>query len=121
MALGLPIGYSARLTQNNHDGGLYQTQINSAAGNVHIALMGDPALRMHPVLPAGNLSASPASGGVRLNWSVSSDTVVGYHVYHASSLGGPFTRLTSSTPLNSTTFVDTTGASGSGVYMVRAV
>ncbi len=121
MALGLPIGYSARLTQNNHDGGLYQTQINSAAGNVHVALMGDPALRMHPVLPAGNLSASPASGGVRLNWSVSSDAVVGYHVYHASSLAGPFTRLTSSTPLNSTTFVDTTGASGSGVYMVRAV
>ncbi|MDB6017633.1 MAG: hypothetical protein JWR19_2122 [Pedosphaera sp.] len=120
MALGEPIGYSARLTQNNHDGGLYQNQVNPAAGQIHVALMGDPTLRMHPVVPVGNLAATRNSSGVNLNWSASSDSVVGYHVYRASSMAGPFTRLTSS-PVNATSFVDATGTSGSFVYMVRAV
>ena len=51
------IGYAARLTQNNGGNGLYHNQINSAAGNIHIALMGDPTLRMHPVAPV-NLTAT---------------------------------------------------------------
>ena len=49
MGLGEPIGYSARLTQNN--GGLYQNQVNQNLRGVHIALMGDPTLRLHPVEP----------------------------------------------------------------------
>lgn len=80
MALGLPIGYSARLTQNNSSSGLYQTQVNSAAENIHIALMGDPTLRMHPVTPPVNIAANATSGGVKLSWAASTDSVVGYNV-----------------------------------------
>src|SRR5438105_2940413 len=47
MALGETIGYGARLTQNNGPGGLYQNQLNSCARQIHIALMGDPTLRLH--------------------------------------------------------------------------
>jgi len=46
MALGETIGFSTLLTQNNGPGGLYQNQMNSCAGQIHIALMGDPTLRM---------------------------------------------------------------------------
>ena len=40
MALGETIGYGTRLTQNNSPSGLYRNQMNSCAGQVHIALMG---------------------------------------------------------------------------------
>src|SRR5579872_23180 len=118
MALGETIGYGVRLTQNNGQGGLYQNQINSAAGLIHIALMGDPTLRMHPVSPINGLTATPDSSGVNLGWTASTDSVVGYHVYHAANPAGPFTRLTSS-PVNGTSFTDAGGTSGT--YMVRAV
>ena len=57
-ALGLPIGYTARLTQNNSATGLYQNQVNPAAGEIHVALMGDPTLRMHPVAPETGLTVA---------------------------------------------------------------
>jgi hypothetical protein len=119
MALGETIGYSARLTQNNAPGGLYLNQINSCAGQIHIALMGDPTLRMHIVAPPTNLQLSTNGGGTTLSWVGSSDSVLGYHVYRASTATGPFTRLTS-TLATANTFTDASTASGS-TYMVRAV
>lgn len=118
MALGETIGYGVRLTQNNSQGGLYQNQLNNGVGLIHIALMGDPTLRMHPVSPITGLSATPDSNGVNLGWTASTDSVVGYHVYHAANPAGQFTRLTSS-PMNGTGYTDAGGTSGT--YMVRAV
>src|SRR5204863_9463126 len=63
MALGETIGFSTRLTQNNGPLGLYRNQTNTYAGLVHIALMGDPTLRMHPVVPAGSLAGVASSSG----------------------------------------------------------
>jgi len=116
MGLGEPIGYSAKVTQNN--GGLYQNQVNQVLRGIHIALMGDPTLRLHPVAPPSALTTSTA-GGVNLTWTASPDSVVGYHVYRAATAAGPFTRLTSS-PVTGTSFADTSG-SGTASYMVRAV
>jgi len=117
MGLGEPIGYSARLTQNNN--GLYQNQVNQNLRGIHIALMGDPTLRLHPVAPPSSVTASTGGGAVNVSWTASPDTVVGYHVYRANSATGPFTRLTSS-PVTSSSFSDA-GASGTPTYMVRAV
>jgi hypothetical protein len=115
MALGETIGYSTRLSQNNSS--LYPAQ--QFARMIHVALMGDPTLRMHPVKPASNLTAT-ISGGARLSWSASSDPVVGYHVYRGTNAMGPFTRLTSS-PTTSTAFTDASITGGTYTYMVRAV
>src|SRR5947207_1300089 len=57
MGIGENIGFCARLTQNNGPSGLYRNQINSAAGQIHVALMGDPTLRMHSVAPPSALIA----------------------------------------------------------------
>ena len=54
MALGETIGFSARSAQNN-DGTLYNT---GYANFLHIALMGDPTLRMLPVAPPTLLKAN---------------------------------------------------------------
>ncbi|MGH7969128.1 MAG: cellulase N-terminal Ig-like domain-containing protein, partial [Limisphaerales bacterium] len=119
MALGMPIGFSARLTQNNGPTGLYQNEQNSAAGQIHIALMGDPTLRMHVVAPPSNLTASTNGGSITLNWAPSSDSALGYHVYRAAGTNGSFARLTTA-PIQGTSYVDA-GAPASANYMVRAV
>jgi hypothetical protein len=117
MGLGEPIGYSARLTQNNGPLGLYRTQVNTAAGQIHIALMGDPTLRMQVVAPPSNLALSRRT----LSWTASSDSVAGYHVYSAARPGGPFTRLTAR-PVADTSFTDPAPAGRrTTYYMVRAV
>jgi len=121
MALGETIGFSTRLTQNNGPEGLYRTQTNTYAGQVHVALMGDPTLRMHPVIPPSGLTGRTNAGGVQLNWSASTDNaVLGYHVYRSSDSNGPFTRLTIDL-LNATNYSDTNASAQTYTYMVRAV
>jgi hypothetical protein len=115
MALGETIGFSTRWAQNN-----FSTYwANANARNVHIALMGDPTLRMHVVAPPGALAATTnGSGGVNLSWGASPDAIVGYHVYRAPTAAGPFTRLNAQL-LTTTNYTD--GTLASNVYMVRAV
>lgn len=120
MGLGETIGYCTRLTQKNTSPGLYQNQVTLSANMVHIALMGDPTLRLHPVAPVSGLSGGAASGAVNLTWAASPDaTIAGYHVYRANSANGPFTRLTSA-PVAATAFADASPTSNA-TYMVRAV
>jgi hypothetical protein len=120
MGIGETLGYCARLTQNNHAGGLYQNETNAFAGYVHITLLGDPTLRLQTVAPPSGLAAAPAQGTVTLSWSASPDHVVGYHVYRSADPAGPFVRLTSA-PVSATSFVDSNTNNGSTTYMVRAV
>ncbi len=119
MALGAPIGFSARLTQNNRREGLYHNQMNNGAGQIHIALMGDPTLRMHVVAPPTHLVESRQGSNLNLDWRASSDSVLGYHVYRAATAKGPFIRLTTA-PLAATSFTDTQSGLACA-YMVRAL
>jgi hypothetical protein len=117
MGLGEPIAVSTVASQNNIYG---SESAGHSAGQVHTALLGDPTLRMHPVIPPGNLNGAANGNTMSLSWSGSSDTAIqGYHVYRGSGPNGAFTRLTSA-PISSTTFTDT-GYSSGATYMVRAV
>ena len=119
MALGQTIGYSTLVSQNNTVPGLYKSFVNSSAHRVHMALMGDPTLRMHPVKPPTSVTATTTSG-VTLSWTASADAVQGYHVYRSTNAAGSFTRLTSSL-LAGTNYTDTSALSSNYTYMVRAV
>lgn len=119
MGLGEPIGGSTVASQNNvygaaiEGGGWYTRQ-------VHTALLGDPTLRMHPVIPVNNLRGTASGSTMALTWNASGDSdIVGYHVYRGSGPRGYFTRVTSS-PITSTSFNDGAFTSGT-VYMVRAI
>ncbi len=109
MALGKNIGYSALRTQNNNelmdylscnDAKQSRTGKNEdreyGANSIHVALLGDPTLRMQMVQPPRQCRASTlADGGVKLEWEPSTDTLIsGYLVYSAPSVAGPFTILT---------------------------
>ncbi|HEX8373324.1 MAG TPA: hypothetical protein VF585_11120, partial [Chthoniobacterales bacterium] len=120
LGMGDPIGAGVRMTQN------------TGSGAIHIALMGDPTLRLHPVKPVTNLQQTTSPSQVSLTWTASTDTgIVGYHVYRGDSWTGALTRLTGSpvspanpagSPLTGTAYTDTTIANGVGYhYVVRAV
>lgn len=125
MGLGETAGYCAQLTQGN--GGLYEYTDNSGPPDnnrlrfVHIALMGDPSLRLHPVAPVTQLTAQAIGSSVTLNWQApANETVAGYHVYRGQSLNGPFTLLTTGAVEGVTTmsYTDFNAPSGA-IYMVR--
>jgi hypothetical protein len=120
MALGHHIGFSTVLTQNNRRDGKYPP-INDGAGQVHLTLLGDPTLRMHPVVPPANLRQESSSSGVQLVWDRSpSKGIQGYHIYRAASPSGPFQRLSGSLLTSETSFQDHPPA-GPHTYMVRAI
>jgi hypothetical protein len=120
MALGETVGFGTRLTQNNKPAGLYPPH-NPGSGQVHIALMGDPTLRMHPVIPPSALAGAVTANAFILNWSPSADIdLQGYHVYRAASPAGPFIRITGNKPTPETTFTDNAPVEPA-TYMVRAI
>jgi hypothetical protein len=117
MALGYPIGYSTRLTQNNHT----RYMIAYGGRRIHAALMGDPTLGAFPVRPPTDLGLEchPADA-VTLTWRASEDSVIGYHVYRSPDMGGSFERINPEI-VEDTTYIDSNPTSGWGVYMVRGV
>jgi hypothetical protein len=116
MALGETVGYGAQLAQNNQ----VTYQYNYGRRFVHIALMGDPTLRMHIIAPVTDVSATSFGSGVNVIWQPSSDTVIGYHVYRSDELFGRYDRLTLQ-PVATLTYTDHQPAEGMNYYMVRAV
>ena len=113
---GHTIGCCTRVAQNNS--GRYPANANPRG--VHIALMGDPTLRLHPVARPCNLTATRAGQlGARLSWSASPAAVASYHTYRAAGPDGAFARLNSFL-VTATTFEDRSPLRD-GVYMIRAV
>lgn len=88
---------------------------------VHTALMGDPSLRMHPVLPVTNLTLNTTNQGrhVQLSWIKSVDqNITGYQVYKSSARNGNYQLLTTTADSN---YTDYTVNNGLNYYMVKAV
>ena len=117
MGMGATIGDCLRLTQNNPASG-YQPAGSFPRG-VHIALLGDPTLRMHRVRPPTHLKVRATVRGMRLSWQASPQAGVRYHVYRAAMELGPYERLTES-PIKTRAFTDPQGAADNQ-YMVRAI
>jgi len=92
LGMGETIGDCLRRTQNN-DGADYRPAGSYARGT-HIALLGDPTLRMHRVAPPSDVKARALPRGVRLTWAAAPGRVAGYHVYRADSESGPCERIT---------------------------
>ena len=122
MALGETVGYGARTSQNNAGFATGGYVLNVAGRGVHIALMGDPTLRLHPVLPVTNLVVDSSSGMPSLTWIASADSnIEGYTVLRASTAAGPFDSIGGAL-IAGTGFTDRTGTPGQSYsYQVRAV
>lgn len=117
MALGYPIGYSARLSMNNSNT-YYPGYMPKG---VHITLLGDPTLKAHIIAPPSNISAQFSDKQCNITWQKSSDQIDGYYIFKRINPNDAF-RLLSSSLISDTLFVDrSTSDSGVYQYMVRAV
>jgi hypothetical protein len=119
MGVGETIGQGIRLSQNN-DGLSYRNQVQRQPRGIHIALLGDPTLRMHQLGPVRELDAVVDGGTTALTWKAPDDPVLGYRVYRGPSPAGPFVRI-SDELVRDTRFVDTQRSTDTPVYLVRAV
>jgi hypothetical protein len=117
MAIGETIGAGTRLTQNNS--GEYPTR---HARSVHIALMGDPTLRLSPLRPPTNVVVTVAkTGEAMITWSASPEPGVTYNVYRGDASGSAFVKLNRS-PLTIASFqARRSDLARTATYMVRAV
>jgi uncharacterized repeat protein (TIGR02543 family) len=117
MGLGETVGY-AHLPATTS--GIYAS--GSSTTQVHIALMGDPTLRLKYVKPPTSVMPVAEDGSVDLAWTASAEPggVAGYHVYRAASMDAPFTRLTASLVVG-VTFHDDAPLLGRNIYQVRAI
>ena len=129
MAMGMQIGHSVIIAQNNlTDFSLKYGYIGSFGGNyldrrISMNLMGDPTLRMHYFDGAKNLNSNKTNSNknVVLTWTASSEPgVVGYHVYRTSRNGGVYYPITTA-PLNALTFTDLNPYNGTNYYVVKAI
>lgn len=118
MGLGETVGKSSLISQNNQD--TYRPP-NYGAYQVHLALLGDPTLRLHRVKPASNLSSFRTMNIVGLGWKLSEDkSVIGYNVYRKEVSSGTSKKI-SETPVEGNLFLDRTPSHGVLEYEVRAV
>jgi Secretion system C-terminal sorting domain/PKD domain len=117
MGLGEPIGYAAKITQNNSF--LYVGGFGTRY--VHIALMGDPSLRLHVCAPPTALAVTLVNGGNshELDWGPSPDPVLSYAIYRQDSAASRFWRI-ATVGAGVVTYTDSCVAPGNYRYMVRA-
>lgn len=92
MAMGEPLGYCARKSQNNNGDLVF----NNNQHLVHIALMGDPTLKLYPVMPPTKLTttSNSAENSASLGWDHSTDSDFdGYQIFRSSAKNGPYKLL----------------------------
>lgn len=117
MGLGETIGFSTRLSQNN------STEYSAFWGNriVHTALMGDPTLRMHVVIPISELNIdSTGISEVNLTWQPPDDSIIGYNIYRSDDIDGDFIRINEQM-ITEANYSDQSPLNGKNIYMVRAI
>lgn len=115
MSMGYHIGYSTVKTQNSTlEDYLPGPQLT------HVALLGDPTLRMHYVEPPQALELINRTNGIEINWTGSVDPEVdGYYLYRAGRLKGPYEKL-SDNLLTDGTFFDDQPLNEKNYYLLRA-
>lgn len=118
MALGFPIGFSTRLSMNNN---FSQYISGFGARSIHISLLGDPTLRMHPVKPPSNLFITEQESHALLSWNASPGQNPEYHIFRKSADDLFFEKITQEA-LSQTTYVDSCLTGGEEyVYLVRTL
>lgn len=128
MAMGDNIGYSALINFNDYGNGTSDHSnyfrsylMGSSDRMIHVALLGDPTIRMHVVQPPGAVSLTNNKLVVTVKWTASTEPgLLGYYVYRSAGLDQPFINITSSI-VTGTTFTDNSALHHKNFYMVRAV
>lgn len=133
MSMGLPIGYSTLISQNNNNTyvpnilftNAYPNGVIYAVGmrQTHTALMGDPTLRLNmgEVSQPKNLSAVQTGDDVKLTWEVPDDDgIYFYEVFRAKSEDNNWVKMNDKR-LASPNFTHISDYQGDVKYLVRSL
>lgn len=123
MAMNQTIGYCTVITQNNRN--LYESSGTNGYNGIHIALIGDPTIKMYYVAHPKNLrlALSTVSGNKIINqisWDESNDDIIGYNIYRSTDLSSKFKKLNDS-PLKGNIYIDTVASSNRYIYIVKSL
>ncbi len=118
LSIGETFGYVTRMTQNN--AGEYVT--NYFYNMVHIALMGDPTLKMQYGVERPEVMQVTSSDQARINvrWSKVPGNKDGYLIFRGSRIDGQFIQITPE-PITDTFIVDAQPFVDTNIYQVRAL
>jgi hypothetical protein len=120
LGLGEPLGAIARQSQNARSLTPYLTSYYSRY--IHVALHGDPTIRLFPRPPATALQVVRGGAGVEVTWgSPSGDgELLGFHVYRSDDSSSPVERLNASLVAGEA-FTDAAPPTEGCLYQVRAI
>lgn len=120
MGLGERIGKGTLITQNNASF-YYSGNFNASYNSLHIALMGDPSLRMRNLPAVESLTAVSQNKEVKLNWPKLSDPNLAYAIYIVDPITNTYHRL-NETPTTDNFYTDKTNFyTGKYTYAVKAI
>jgi hypothetical protein len=120
LALGETYGEITMKSQNNssnYDAGYYQN-------GTHMALMGDPSLRHHMILPPKNalLETNTGKDQVTIKWNASSESnVIGYHLYRSQKSSGGYGSPINASLIEGNSYTDNQPYEGTNHYLIKAV
>lgn len=117
--------YQFTLRELNWPGGPFPPNDDSWLNpdQAHVAIMGDPVMRIAPARPVSNLQANAVGAQVTLQWTnpAGEPTPLGCRIYRAREWNGVYQRVGGQIAANASSFVDTVPDSGTWHYMVRAI
>ena len=117
MALGDHIGACALRSQNN----LFTYESGFGARSTHVALLGDPTLRLHAMKPVRIESLKQGANNVELTWRTNPDAEAGYLVLAKDHNSGEYISIAAG-PILDTTFSHMIMAQDTTMtYSVRAM
>lgn len=119
LAAGFNIGYSTKLSQSNYPDN-YQAVSPYARRFNHIALMGDPTLRLHYHKPVDSIVAQVNGNFIQISWNNQEDSeILGYYIYCSSTEYGEY-KLLNSELITENIFFDSIPLRGMNYYMIRS-
>ena len=119
MGMGETIGYCAKLTQNNA-GFSYDPGFGNRS--IHVALLGDPTLRMHIIAPPTDFLITEVQEGLQLSWDAPmEEDILGYNVYQRTFEADFYERINTEL-ITDLSFLDPCPSLGVNYqYLVKAV
>jgi hypothetical protein len=89
-----------------------------------MALMGDPSLRHHMILPPKNalLETNTGKDQVTIKWNASSESnVIGYHLYRSQKSSGGYGSPINASLIEGNSYTDNQPYEGTNHYLIKAV
>jgi hypothetical protein len=121
MGLGMNIGFGTKVSMNNVDF-YFNGSFNFSHNSVHMALMGDPTLKMRHLPEVKSVAAGSQNGYVKLNWPKAKGTFDGYAVYRYDSVANSYYRVNKNHIIKDSFYTDSTNYyNGLNRYAVRTI